>query len=467
MPTAQAIVVIGGGIAGLSAAFELHLRSVPFTLLEAGERFGGLVFTEHVDGYTIDSGADSLLVQKPAGLQLCEELGLSSRLIPSTPPRSAFIHARGTLHKLPSPSVLGIPTTKEGILSYDLLTESVRATLRDRARDGLDESTAHLQLDDESVADFFRREFGPETVGLIAQPLLGGIHAGDVEQLSIASVAPRLAAAAREPGGAMRALLGSAPAATGSEEGLFRSLRDGMGEIVEAIVARLPPASLRPRNAAVSIARAGGLWRVTTTDRDFTARAVIVAAPAFAAAALLAGADPESAALFAGVPYVSTVSVAFGWPRGDIHHALQGSGFVVARAHSHLRISACTWASSKWPDRTPDGRALVRAFLGGATDPEAASLPDDETVAVAVRDVSDVLGITTRPAMVHVRRWTRAGAQHNVGHQSRVSAIAGRLARTPGLFAAGSGFRSIGVPDCIADGRTAAADAADYVKMQQ
>ena len=454
MPTEQAIVVIGGGIAGLSAAFELHLRSVPFTLLEAGERFGGLVFTEHVDGYTIDSGADSLLVQKPAGLQLCEELGLSSRLIPSTPPRTAFIHARGTLHKLPSPSVLGIPTTEEGIAvlrpADGIRQGSVEGSRQGRTRRIHCSSPARGRI----RRGFLPPGVRPETVGLIAQPLLGGIHAGDVEQLSIASVAPRLAAAAREPGGAMRALLGSAPAATGSEEGLFRSLRGGMGEIVEAIVARLPPASLRPRNAAVSIACAGGLWRVTTTDRDFTARAVIVAAPAFAAAAILAGADPESAALFAGVPYVSTVSVAFGWPRGDIHHALQGSGFVVAREHSHLRISACTWASSKWPDRTPDGMALVRAFLGGATDPEAASLPDDETVAVAVRDVSDVLGITTRPAMVRVRRWTRAGAQHNVGHRSRVSAIAGRLSRTPGLFAAGSGFRSIGVPDCIADGRS-------------
>ena len=454
------IIIIGGGITGLAAAFELHTRSIPFVLLEAGGRFGGLIFTEHVDGYTIDSGADSLLVQKPAGIRLCEELGLGARLIPSTPPRTAFVHARGRLHKLPSPSILGIPTTEAGIAAYDLLPESARSTLLDRAN--AQHPGTPAPDEDESVADFFRREFGADTVSLIAEPLLGGIHAGDVERLSIASVAPRLASVSGKRGRAMRALLDSVEASTGRNDGLFRSLPEGMGEIVAAIESRVPAENLRRHSAVASIARTAEGWHVASASGDFSARAVIVSVPAYAAADVLSPVDPDIAALCAEVPYVSTASVALSWPRRAIPHALDGSGFVVARQHSDLRITACTWSSSKWPGRAPDGTALVRAFLGSAHDPEAALLSEERILAIAVGDVCSALGITSPPALQRVQRWTRAGAQHNVGHLARMAAIDERLRLSPGLFVAGSGFRSIGVPDCIADGRRAAAAAADY-----
>jgi oxygen-dependent protoporphyrinogen oxidase len=468
---APSVVVIGGGIAGLAAAFELHTRAIPFVLLEVSDRLGGLIFSEQVDGFTIDAGADSLLVQKRAGIEFCEALGLGSRLMPSTPPRTAFVHARGRLHKLPSPSILGIPTTEAGIAAYDLLPETARATLLARTREPRNPRTTEPGSpgtpeppEDESVADFFRREFGPETVGLIAEPLLGGIHAGDVERLSIASVAPRLAAHGRVRGRAMRDLLDSTQPQTQSD-GLFRSLPRGMGEIVEAVEQRIPSSSIRRRSAVRSIARADDDWRVGSTSGDVTARAVVIAAPAHAAAEMLSPIDRDIAALCAAVPYVSTASVALAWPRADVHHPLDGSGFVVARQHSDLRITACTWASSKWPNRTPPGMSLLRAFLGGATDPDAASLSDGEILGIAVRDVSRVLGIQSSPALARVHRWIRAGAQHNVGHRARVEDLERRLERAPGLFVAGSGFRSIGVPDCIADGRAAARRALDYAKI--
>ena len=219
------------------------------------------------------------------------------------------------------------------------------------------------------MADFYRRHFGPETVSLIAEPLLGGIHAGDVEKLSITAVAPRLVAAARSG----RLFDPPSPSASVGD-GLFKALRGGMGELVSAIEGRLPPGSVRLRSGAHVISQASGQWQVKSGDGTLDARAVIVAAPAHAAARLLARTDPVLAGLCSEVPYVSTVSVALAWPRASVGHPLAGSGFVVARQHSRLRITACTWVSSKWQDRARPGMVLLRAFLGGAPDPDVVEL---------------------------------------------------------------------------------------------
>jgi oxygen-dependent protoporphyrinogen oxidase len=447
------VIIIGGGISGLSAAYELAARGVPFVLLEAADRTGGLVRTDHVDGFTIDAGADSMLAVKPAAIRLCEELGLGPRLMSTTPPRTAFVHAHGQLHALPSPSVFGIPTTHAGIASYSLLPPDARDHLA-RAMDAHEAST---EPDDESVADFYRRHFGPATVSLIAEPLLGGIHAGEVEQLSMAAVAPRLVAAARSGG------LFDAPSPTPTAgDGLFKALRGGMSELVAAIEGRLPPGSVRVRSGALRISREREEWQVAHAGGTLGARTVIVAAPAHVAGRLLAGTDAMLAGLCAEVPYVSTVSVALAWPRTSVGHPLDGSGFVVARQHSQLRITACTWVSSKWQDRARPGMILLRAFLGGASDPAAVELTDDALVEIATREVSAVLQATGAPHLARVQRWPRAGAQHNVGHAARMSRLDERLAALPGLFVAGSGFHSIGIPDCVADGRATAARAAAY-----
>ncbi len=467
------VVIVGGGISGLSAALELATRRVPFILLEASDRTGGLVRTERVNGFTIDSGADSMLAAKPAAVQLCEELGLGHRLMTSTPPRTAYVHARGRLYPLPSPSIFGIPTTPSAIAAYELLPEPARRELAARAagsglafqhrsEQGDAGACANTRSDpgDESVADFYRRHFGPETVGLIAQPLLGGIHAGDVERLSVGAVAPRLVSAARS-GSLFTPPASSASASDGP--GIFRALRGGMGELVAAIESRLPPGSVRVLTSVKSVSLTDGQWRVATDDGMLDARAVVLATPAHVAARLLERTDPVMAGLCAEVPYVSTVSIALAWPRASVGHPLAGSGFVVAHQHSQLRISACTWVSSKWEDRAPPGMVLFRAFLGGATDSSVLDETDDALVAIATRDLSSVLGITGPPQLVTVYRWRNAGAQHNVGHAARLDRMTRQLELLPGLFVAGSGFRSIGVPDCIADGRAAGALAARYV----
>ena len=450
------VIIIGGGITGLAAAYELATRNVPFRLLEAGPRTGGLIHTEHVDGFTIDAGPDSMLAQKPAGLALCEELGLGDQLISTLPPRSAFVLKNGRLHALPSPSILGIPTTWRGVARYTLLPPFARARL------AIEPFIPRGTQPDESVGAFFRRRFGAATVGLVAEPLLGGIHAGSIESLSLRSLFPRLAEA-EATGSVMRAFQRPAPPQAGAGgAGLFRSLARGMGELVTAIERRLPAGSvicdapvrtLRPDGAKGT----GGVgWRVEAGATAVSGTAVIIAAPAYVAAELLDSIDGRAAALCADVPYVSTVSVALAWPRGAISHALAGSGFVVARHHNRVRITACTWVSSKWSARAPAGVALLRAFLGGAHDPDAIELPDDELIELATRDLSGVLGIASPPVFARAYRWRRAGAQHTVGHRARVDEIRARLSHHPGLHVAGSGFGAVGIPDCIAEGRTAA-----------
>jgi oxygen-dependent protoporphyrinogen oxidase len=450
------IIIIGAGITGLSAAYELARRHVPFLLVEAGPRAGGLIHTERIDGFTIDAGADAMLVQKPAALTLCEELGLSGRLMPTRTPRTAFVARGERLYPLPSPSVLGIPTTIPALAKYSLLD------WRARARVAVEPLIPARRVADESVASFFRRRFGAATVDLIAEPLLGGIHAGDVEQLSMPSLFPRFTEAEHQRGGVLRTT--SAPAAPG---GLFRALRGGMSELVDAIVHQMPPGAMLLDTPVSAIGPTPAGWTVTAGGGVLDAASVIVAAPAHLASTLLRPVDDSAARICATVPYVSTVTVAFGWNRADIPHPLSGSGFVVARRHNAMRITACTWVSSKWEDRAPAGKALLRAFIGSVHDPHAADLGDAELIDIASRDLSAVLGITAPPILARVFRWRNAGAQHNVGHRARMTGLAARLQSLPGLFVAGSGFESIGIPDCVANGRRIATAAHDYVRMER
>ena len=450
------IGIIGGGITGLAAAYELTIRRVPFQLFEASPRLGGIIRTEQLDGFTIEAGPDSMLAQKPAAIALCEALDLRNRLITTNQPRTAFVLKDRRLHALPSPSVLGIPTTWKGLLHYDLLSPGARARL---AIEPL--IPRRRTLDDESVAAFFRRRFGDTTVASIAEPLLGGIHAGDIDALSIRSLFPRFADAEAQHGSVLRAFRGH----QGSRgDGLFRSLLGGMEELVSTLECRFPTESIHKNAVVNAIAPDGGGWRISTRDSRTLVRAVVVAGPAHVAAALIQPLDSRAAELCNDVPYVSTASIALAWPRHAIAHPLDGSGFVVARAANSPRITACTWVSSKWSNRAPAGMTLLRAFVGGSHDPAAVDLDDDALVELASNALGPILGIRDRPVLSRVYRWRQAGAQHNVGQIARVNEIERRLAAHRGIFVAGSGFRSVGIPDCIADGRAAATAACTIIQ---
>jgi oxygen-dependent protoporphyrinogen oxidase len=459
------VVIVGGGIAGLATAYELSRRGVPFVLLESADRAGGVILSEQIDGFTIDAGPDSLLVQKRDGITLCEELGLGDRLVPTKPPRLAFILRNGTLHPLPAASVLGVPTRLGPFASSTLFTVAGKARMAAELliprRDPPDV--------DESIGAFIARRFGREARTYLAEPLLAGIHAGDVDRLSMKALFPRFIEAERASGSLIRAF--RAERRSPSDQGAFRSLPGGLSDMTAALVAALPARSIRLRTDASQLTwrrdeaapGTAGQFRIQTAGGEtLAASAVVIATPAYVTARLLRDVDPALARLCDEIRYTSTATIVLAFPRGAVAHPLNGTGFVVPNAEG-LGMLAASWLSSKWPNRAPEDSVLMRAFAGGARDPDALGRSDAQLAAHSISVLRPLLGITGDPLLTRVYRWPRSSAQHEVGHLARMEAIERSLAAHPGLFLTGSGFRGVGIPDCVADGRRTAALAADWL----
>jgi oxygen-dependent protoporphyrinogen oxidase len=449
-------MIIGGGIAGLSAAWELVQRGRRPLVLEAHERPGGVIRTEAIDGFVIDAGPDALLIQKPAALDLCRELGLGGRLFPTLTPRTAFILRRGRLIPLPDASVLGIPTRVRPLVTTRLFSWPAKARMamelvipprRDSA--------------DESIGSFMGRRFGQEAVTYLAEPLLAGIHAGDVNRLSMRAAFPRLLDAERTRGSVLRALSALTKASAG-QAGAFMSLPGGIEELVSTLVARMPADTIRAGAAVQSITGSTPYVVTLSSGETLEARAVIVAAPTWAAAPILALLAPDIAALVSDVRYVSSATVAIGLRREQVRHPLRGSGYVVPRPERRT-VMAASWVSSKWPHRAPPGTVLLRGFVGGAYDEAVLERSDGEIATAVFGELAALLEIAGEPLFTRVYRWWRASAQHEVGHLERMADIDRRLTSYPGLFVTGSGFRGTGVPDCVSDGRATGASAAAFL----
>ena len=450
------VAIVGGGMTGLSTAFEVSRRGVSFILLERTSRFGGVIRTDEIDGFTVDGGPDSLLIQKPAAIELCCELGLGDRLVPTLPPRTAFVLRNGRLQPLPESSVLGIPTRIGPLFTSRLLTPVGKFRLAmDLVRRA---GPTTISNTDESVASFFNRRFGPETVAYIAEPLLAGIHAGDVDRLSMRALFPRLVEAERSQGSVIRAfrsLKNQRPTA-----GLFRSLPGGIEELTRRLVQALPQKALRCQATVTRIDGRGPFQLTLATGAPVTVQQLVLTPPAYVAAELLAPLDHRLSELCAAIPYTSTATVALAYPRTAVSHPLRGAGFVVPRVEPGISIMAGSWVSSKWPRRAPDGQVLIRCFVGGARDPNVLERTDAELVDIVHRDLETLLGIRQPPQLKRVYRWPRLNPQHEVGHLQHLAAIDERLAACPDLQLAGSAYHGVGIPDCVAQGRAAGAAAA-------
>ncbi len=447
------VAVVGGGITGLATAYELQRRGLTFRVLEGRTRPGGVIATDRFDGWVVDGGPDSLLVQKPAAVSLCRDLGIADRLFPTLTPRTAYVLRDDRLHPIVEGSFLGFP------IQFGALARSSLFTLRGKLRMACEMAVPRGGGRDESVGAFVRRRFGQEAADYLADPLLAGIHAGDAERLSIAALFPRLVDAEREAGSVLRSL--RALRVRPSPQGAFVSLPGGIGELVDAVTSALPPGTLALATPVTALRRAG-LFTMESAAGVVHARAVVLAIPAYAAAGLLRGLDTTLAQLCDAVPYASTATVAFGFRRDQIRHAMHGSGFVVPRVERGPLLAA-TWVTSKWPGRAPDGHVLLRAFLGGARDPHRLDRSDTELIESARTALGQIMGIDGHPLFERLFRWTRQSPQYEVGHLERLAQIESHRAAIPGLFLTGSGFKAIGIPDCIADGRDTAARAAAFL----
>jgi oxygen-dependent protoporphyrinogen oxidase len=238
-----------------------------------------------------------------------------------------------------------------------------------------------------------------------------------------------------------------------------------MGELVHALAAALPMRSIRLGTGATGLrtdAGGNGFTISTTSGETIAARAVILATPAFVTAGLVRGMDRDLAGLCDDIPYASTATISLAFARSAVAHPLNGSGFVVPKAE-RSGLLAASWMSSKWPGRAPAGRVLLRAFVGGARDPQALDDPDQALVTRAIDALTPLLGISAPPVLIRVHRWTRSTPQYEVGHAVRMARVEQALDRTPGLYVTGSAFRGSGIPNCISDGRATAARSAAWL----
>ena len=454
------VAIVGGGISGLSAAWTLHKRQVPYVLLEAGSEVGGVIRTESKGGFLLEGGPDSILAQKPEGLALCRELGLGDRLVPTNPhQRSVFVLHRRRLHPLPEGMALAVPTKvlpflRSGLFSWPgKIRMGLDLVIPPRAGNG-----------DESIASFLRRRFGQEAVDLIGEPLLAGIHAGDPERLSILATFPRFRDLERRHGSLVRGMWSSPRPATGPGEpppAAFYSLRGGLREVVTALVARLRPGAVRTRAPVRAVARDGNAFALALEDGErVEAARVIVAAPGPRIAPALEGLVPEVARTIGAIPFASSATVLLGYRREDVAHPLDGYGMLVPRTEG-LRTTAVSFVSTKFSGRAPEGHVLLRGFLGGVRDGNVLSLSDDEMAATVRREMAGVLGLRGEPVLTRIFRWPGGTPQLEVGHLARIAEAEGKAAEVPGLHLTGAGLRSTGIPDAVAEATRAAEAAAE------
>ncbi len=489
MAAGAPVVVVGGGIAGLTAALELAEGGASVTLVESSARLGGKITTSRVDGLIVEGGADSFLSSKPAGLALVDRLGLTDRLVNSNADdRRTFVWSRGRLRELPEGLVLGSPARAWSLLRSGLLSPAGAARLigdvfvprRAIGPDGEPAGRARRRAGgppqaEETVAEFFTRRLGPEAYTRVVEPLLAGIHAGDATRLSLPATFPRFVEMERRHGGLVRAsLAGRIPnplrrkakqAAVSGTVGPvpagrtpFVSFQTGMAELIEALESRLRALGVDLRtNAAVSGIRAvdGGYEVVLDGGATLPAAAVVVATPAPTTAQLVRPLCPGAATRLEEIEHASTATVSLAYRADDVGTSPAGYGFVVPRSEGR-HLLAGTWGSGKWPARSPAGQVVVRGYVGGVGRESALEADDDGLVHLVRAELGVLAGIRGTPVHTEVHRYPAGMPQYTVGHLGRVERIRTALAACPGLAVTGAAYNGVGIPDCITDALTTA-----------
>ncbi|HTV82181.1 MAG TPA: protoporphyrinogen oxidase [Acidobacteriaceae bacterium] len=464
------IAILGGGIAGLSAAWTLERarragQEIEYRLYEAAGRLGGVIASETVDGCVVEAGPDSFLTEKPAASQLCREIGLGDQLMGShDAERKTYIVVGKRLIPLPDGLMFMVPTRLMPTALTPLF--SLRTKLQ-MAREFL--FPPEPATSDESVAEMTRRHFGQETVDRLVSPLLAGVYGGDADQLSVRAVLARMAQMEQKHRSLTRGMLvarkqrAKAPALP-----LFTTLRGGMSQMVDAIAAQLPPdwvhlstevhAIARRENAAHRARREPADWMVETAFGREMFDALILALPAWGSASLLRPIDHPLAEALSGVPYSSSITVTLGYEIGRLLSLPPGFGFLVPSTEKRALL-ACTFVHAKFAGRVPAGKGLLRCFLGGASHDELLDESDARLTVMVLKELEQILGLKAPPSFVSVHRSRQAMAQYGVGHLERIQLVRDRIAELPGIALAGNAYRGIGVPDCIHTGQQAAESA--------
>ncbi|MCC5953219.1 MAG: protoporphyrinogen oxidase [Acidimicrobiia bacterium] len=484
------VVVVGAGLSGLTAAERLcaDRPDLDVVVVDAADRAGGKILTTTFNGIPLDCAADAFLARVPEGLELCRRLGLAEQLV-SPAQRSAFVWSHGRLRRLPEGLVLGVPTDLDALEASGIVSSAGVA----RAAEDLERTTPparhHVSPDDagspsgspsgegthggadESVGALVRRHLGDEVTERLVAPLLGGVNAGDADDLSVAAGAPQLAAAAAsDQASLIRGLRRQLAERSDPDAPVFFGLPQGTTTLITALVRALPAGTVRlgwPVQRLTPLA--GGGFRLDGPDGDLLeADAVVMAVPSFVAARLLGdlGAAELDAVVdgLASLEWASVAMVSLAVPTDGLTHPLDGSGYLVP-APERAFVTACSFASSKWAHLRRDGTALLRVSAGHAGDgDDAVQRSDEDIVAAVCADLRTHIGLEVAPTAVRITRWPTSLPQYRPGHLERCRSWQQTVAATlPGVWLTGASFEGLGLPACIRQGTQAATEAAAAV----
>jgi len=467
-PAVRTVAIVGGGITGLAAAHRLQELSrnrgidVNVRVFERDARVGGKIRTERVGDFLLEAGPDQFVLHKPGAAELCRRLGLADELIEMPVGGAAtYVVSCGKPVGLPPGFTMMGPARALPLFRSTLL--SWKGKLRSACEPFLGTPTGPPA--DESLGSFVRRRFGSEMLDRIFEPILGGIFTADADRMSLEMTMPQLLQLERQHGSlyrAFRAKRSSAPAG-GRPRIACLSIRGGLGRLIDALLARLPADWIETSTHVdhLSAVESAGRWRLRFANReDFEADAVVLACPSFAAGRLFSESDRELADDRARLEYAACATVNLAYPRAAVGRPLEGLGFFVGRAEG-LPLLACSHVSVKYPDRAPGNRVLLRAFLGGARDPAVLRHDDAALRALAHDSLSSLLNIEGEPSMVRVHRFPSSMPQFPVGFRRNIERLRGLAVRRPGLILGGGTLGTVGLPDCIASGESAADQALD------
>ncbi|MBI1295564.1 protoporphyrinogen oxidase [bacterium] len=458
------VAVIGGGISGLSTAWYVQKGDpkLSYALLERGDRWGGKIQTDNVDGFgdgpfVVEGGPDSFITQKPWAMALARELGLGDELLPTNDDqRKTYVLNNGKPTPLPDGVLMIIPTKFMPFALSPLISPL------GKLRMGLDLFIpAKRDGKDETLAEFVQRRLGSEALDKIAEPLMSGIYNAEAEKQSLLATFPRFRTIEETHGSLIKGMLASkksadqakakAKAEAAAQPGrkptsVFMSLNDGMNSLIDALTAQLT-GDLRLRTGVSSIMPINAGYRLNLSDgSQITARSVILATPAFVAADLLDDLAPRSAKLLNGIRYVSTGTISLAFRRQDVPDKYPGFGIVVPRSEAR-DVNAITWSSTKFNRRAPEDHVLARLFFGGSRSPHMMDLDDEEILRRVRAELKQMTGVEAEPLFHKIYRWPRSNPQYDVEHIQRVDAIEAAL--PDGIYVTGSPYRGIGVPDCV------------------
>jgi oxygen-dependent protoporphyrinogen oxidase len=445
-----AVIIIGAGIAGLSAAYDLANAGIPHTLIEKQPRVGGVIETRQWEDCVLECGPDSFISAKPEAMKLIQELGLAGDVIGSKDEeRVTYIQRHGKLVRLPEGTTMFVPTRPSSMLASPLVGWGTKLHM------GLEFFRGPKTYPDRSVTEFVTDHFGRETLDYLAEPLLSGVYGGDPDQLSVASVLPRFVEMERTKGSLARTLMKSRSGAKKSEP-LFRTLKSGLGCLVERLAAKANVV----HGTAEAIEKSEGGFRVRVVSNGtgdwMEAEHLVVACPSWAAGELLCDVDGRLASLLRMIPYTSSAIAQMVFRASEFDGQRAGTGFLIPRKERR-KLMACTFVGTKFPYRVPADKITLRCFFGGAGNEAVLDESDESLVSIARDELRTILGLTATPIYSGVYRWPRSMAQYIVGHGARLQEIESHASAVPGLHLAGNAYAGIGIPDCIRMGRQAAA----------